>query len=246
MKLVLQTRDIHLLKFVFACRAVTYDQIARRHFQNVSDTVVRRRLKALTKAGYLKTTVIELFDKVVKAVQPQPKIWEAIQDKWPFEIENPHFKTESLEHDVRLANLFLRLEKLNCFRSFMTENLMVSSKALANDSTYESATRIHSDGVLTVIGADGKFQTYAVEMEISKKVPGRYTQKLIEYYISQGLDGVLYVTPDNEVQRVLAKSDLEVGADRDPFVYFADEKDVNSSQSIITFKNRKEQILVFK
>ncbi len=246
MKLILQTRDIQILKFVFACRAVTYNQIGQRHFGNSSSSALRRRLKALARAGYLKTSVIELFEKVIKVVQPLPKSWEAIEGKWPFEIDKPYFKSESLEHDVRLAELFLRFEKLSCFRSFMTENLLASSKILANDPVYESAAKIHSDGVLSLFDSNGQLKIYAIEMELNKKTIQRYTQKLVDYYLSQGLDGVLYVTPDQEIQRLLAKVDSEVCNGRESFLYFALESEVKSNQPNITFKNSKEQILEFK
>jgi hypothetical protein len=246
MKVILQTRDIQILKFIFACRAVTYNQVRQRHFGESSATAARRRLKALARAGYLKTTVIELFEKVIKVVQPLPKSWEAIEGKWPFEIDKPYFKSESLEHDVRLADLFLRFEKLACFRSFITENLLASSKTLANDPVFESAAKIHSDGVLSIIDIEGQLKVYAVEIELSKKTVQRYTQKLVDYYLSQGLDGVLYISPSQEIQRLLAKVDAEVSNEQKSLVYFASEDEVKANQPQIIFKNRKEQALVFK
>lgn len=246
MKLVLQTRDLQVLKFVFACRAVTYNQITRRHFKNVSGVVARRRIKALVRAEYLRSSALQLFGKVTIVVQPLPKIWEAIGDTWPFEIENPHFKTESLEHDVRLAEVFLRFERLHCFHSFYTENLLCSSKALAAQPNYEAAVKIHSDGILSIEGSGGKLQTYAVEMELSKKTPQRYQEKLVEYYISQGLDGILYISPDPDIHRLIARIDSEVCNGSNSLLYFASEEEVKTSEPSIIFKNKNEQALEFK
>lgn len=246
MNFILQPRDIQVLKFVYACRAVTISQIARRHFPKSSPQAVRRRLKILAQAGLIRTDVIELNQKIVKVVQSQAKMWDLIKDKWPFEIDNPLFKTESLEHDVRLTELFLRMEQLSSFKCFWTENLLSSSKALASNSKLESMVKLNSDGILFLSDPMGQDRYYSVELEISKKSPERYTKKLINYYLTQDLSGVLYILSDPELYRLIAKVDSSVSLDREPLVYFVNEKDALSPSASIIFKNRKNQILEFK
>jgi hypothetical protein len=246
MNLILQPRDIQTLKFIFAFRAVTYDQLAKRHFQNVSASAMRRRIRILVKAGYLKTDVIVQFGKTIRVIQPQSKVWDILKSNWPFEIDKPHFKSESVEHDVRLTELFLKFESMTSFCSFMTENLLCSSKVLAADPVYTSASKIHSDGLLSISGAGGQFRNYAVELELNKKTKSRYTQKLIDYYLSGGLDGLLYVVPNMELQNLIAKVDAEVCEGRNSILYFAQEKNVKASNNQIIFQNRKGQILEIK
>src|SRR5207253_7728031 len=98
LKIEVQARDIQILKFVFACRAVSYDQIIRRHFPKTHEVVARRRIRKLADCGYLKVSVMELFGKVARVVQPLPQIWPLIREKWSLEVDTPHFKSESLEH----------------------------------------------------------------------------------------------------------------------------------------------------
>jgi hypothetical protein len=229
------------MKFVFACRAVTYDQIARRHFPKTNEIVVRRRIRRLADAGYLKIGVIDLAGKVVRVVQPLPAMWPVISEKWQFAVDTPHFKSESPEHDVRMAEVFMRLEKLTSYRSFFTENLLQSSTALAEDPRFKDAARIQSDGALTVVDAKGVSKIYAVELELSKKTPDRYRQKFIDYYLAHSLDGVLYVSPEREVVSLVARIDQEISRDRDSIVHFAFESSVLSANPKIIFSNREEQ-----
>lgn len=105
MKIEIQPRDIQVMKFVFACRVVTYDQIIRRHFAMINEAVARRRIRRLGKAGFFKISLLDLGGKAHGVVQPLPKIWPIIREKWSFSIDNPLYKSESPEHDIRLTEV---------------------------------------------------------------------------------------------------------------------------------------------
>ena len=231
------------MRFIFACRVVSYSQIIRRYFPKTHEVVARRRIRSLAKCGYLKISVIELFGKTVHIVQPLPAIWPLIREKWSLEVDRPHFKSESLEHDVRMTELFMQLEKLACFRSFFTENLLQSATALAEDPRFGDIAKNQSDGALSIQDANGNFRIYAVEFEVTKKSPDSYRQKFIDYYLARGIDGVLYISPLREIHSLLARTDEEIGKDREPLVWWGFEKNALSDLEKVTFYNRKEQCL---
>jgi len=240
LKLELQARDIQIMKFVFACRVVTYDQIIRRHFPKTHVVVARRRIRRLADCGYFKVGMLELAGKAIRIVQPLPLLWPLIQEKWPFSVDAPHFKSESQEHDVRLAEVVLRFERLKGYRSFLTENLLQSSSALAEDPRFRDMAKFQSDGALTFEDRDGRLRIYAVEFEFSKKTPERYRQKLTDYYLARGIDGVLYVSPEREIERLVARIDGEISQDRESIVRFASEESALKDQEKITFSIREE------
>ncbi len=246
MKLAIQPRDIQIMKFVFACRVVSYDQIIRRHFPKTKEIVARRRLRKLSKAGFLKVGVLEHFGQIVRVVQPLPQAWPLICEKWSLVVDSPHFKSESLEHDVRMAEIFMKIEKLKCFRSFFTENLLQSSLALAEDPRFRSLAKLQADGALTITDAAGNLKIYGVEFELSKKSPEGYRQKLINYYLAKGIDGVLYVSPKREIQSLLTRIEDEIGKDRTSLVWFSSEDSALTSTGKIIFRNRKGQTLELK
>ena len=94
MKIEIQPRDIQIMKFIFACRVVSYDQIVRRHFPNVHESIAHRRLRMLAHCDFIKVIVIEHFGSMVRLVQPLPKIWPLIGEKWSLQIDVPHYKSE--------------------------------------------------------------------------------------------------------------------------------------------------------
>ena len=239
MKVEVQARDIQVMKFVFACRAVTYDQILRRHFPKTHKVVAWRRIRRLAIDGYFKVSVLEIRGRAVRVVQPLPKMWPLIIKKWPFAVEMPHYKSESPEHDVGVAEIFLRFEKLKCFRSFFTENLLQSSITLAEDPRFKETAKLQSDGALVISDPKGEQRVYALEYELSKKSPDRYRQKFIDYYLARGIDGVLYISSEREVASLIARIDEEISQDRDSIVRFCFELSALSANPKMIFSTRE-------
>ena len=227
------------MRFVFACRVVTYGQITRRHFPKTKPVVARRRIRALADQGYFKTGVIELNGKVMRTVQPLPTTWSLIKDKWPFEVDRPHFKSESIEHDVRLTEILLRFEKMKCYRSFLSENLLQSSTGLANDPRLGGLSKIQPDGVLTIVDQKGCQRIYAVELELSRKSLELYRQKFIDYYLARGLDGVLYISSKPDIESAITNIDLEFSQRRESIMRFTAEKNVLGDSPKVIFSNQK-------
>jgi hypothetical protein len=245
LKIEIQARDIQIMKFVFACRVVTYDQIIRRHFPKIHINVARRRIRKLADCGYFKVSALLIGGQVLRIVQPLPAMWPLISERWPLVVDSPLYKSESLEHDVRMAELFMRLEKLNCYRSFFTENLLQSSSALAQDPRFCDLTKIQADGALTIVDAKENLRIYGVEFELSKKSPEGYRQKLLDYHLAKGIDGVLYISPERQIHALLARVEEEICNEREPFVWRIFEENALKPSEKIIFHNRLEQTLEF-
>lgn len=243
MKIIIQQRDIQILKFVFACRVVSYDQIIRRHFPTTNEALARRRIRGLAKCGYLQISINYINGKSLRVVQPLPAIWSVIGEKWPFGIDVPHFKSKSPEHDVRAAEVFMKFEKLKCFRSYFTENLLQSSSDLAEDPRFSDLVKIQADGALSLEDTKGNLRVYGIEYELSKKSPDGYKQKLTDYFLAKGIDGVFYISPMQEVQTLLTRIESDIGHNRRPLVWFkAEDTSQEASQKII-LKNREGKII---
>jgi len=178
-----------------------------------------------------------------KCFFPEEKCIELISSLWKFKIDKPHFKSESPEHDIRLTELRLRLERLPQFRGFFPENLLQSSSDLAEDTILGDFVKIQSDGALVLKGSESSQLVYSVEMEISLKNAFRYTQKLASYYLSENIDGILYVCSKPAIIQSLKEADIEVRKNRDSILHFVIEKDVFQSSNKIIFTNAKEGFL---
>lgn len=231
MKFEIQERDIQVMKFAFAFRAVTCSQILRRHFKESNEAYALRRIRQLTEEGFLDVSSAFFKNRPVKVLLPNPSIWQHIAEKWPYAIDNPLFKSESPEHDVRLAEIFLRLEMLATFRNFFSENLLQSSAAIARAANLRDTTKTQSDGLIALDFGNGSLKRYAVELEITRKAPERYREKLLSYYLAEGIDGVIYITANEEIRTLVAKADKSVCNGERSRVYLTLESNLVSNEA---------------
>jgi hypothetical protein len=201
----LQKRDREILKFVYLFRAVSFSQLQNRFFSKTFRTVGSRRIRMLASAGYMR--IFQTGEEPLKYryVQLTDKGWNEIRELWPFEIDNPLIKSESPIHDLRLASLVPAFERLSTMRQFMTENLLQSSGALKDDPKFSALSRLQSDGAIVLKPQNGDEYLYGFEFEISKKTPDRYREKLMNYYLASGIDGVLYVSNSQSILDAIAR-----------------------------------------
>lgn len=236
--MILQPRDIQILKFVYACRVVSFKQIRRKFFTNNTKCIPYRRILGLISDRYLDVRCEKKKNYFEKLVSLTELGWKTICDQWSFEIDNPLFKSDSIFHDLRINEILFRLEKLKCFRQYLTENLLQSSSEIQNDIKFRDLSKLYADGALVLNGTSGRIFVYGVELEISKKSPERYIEKLSSYYRADGIDGVLYVVSDQQIYDALVRANSEVCKNQDSILYLALEADVlNESSNSTIFKN---------
>jgi hypothetical protein len=164
------------------------------------------------------------------------KAWPLISENWGFDVDNPHFRSESVRHDFGLTEVALKFEGLQSFARFLPENLLQSSSALAVDPIFRDIIKLQSDGVLILKDKEGRSILYAVEYEISKKSPDRYLKKLRGYYQAGGIDGVLYVCGNQEIADAVARADQQARTENESIVFLAGESGVLKSETKMIFK----------
>jgi DNA-binding PadR family transcriptional regulator len=241
MALEIQERDTRILKFVFACKVASYPQIVQRCFSGCDKSIAYRRIRKLCKDGFLKPFVATNHELEIKYVETTEKAWKAIREQWSFEIDRPHYRSESPLHDLRLNEIFFSLEKLASFRSFYTENLLQSSSALAQEPNLRDLAKFQADGALTIAGRENRSYTYGVELEISKKIPDRYREKLASYYMARKISGVIYICSEREILNSLAQVDAEIRGEKKSILFLGLEDEVLKANGKMYFKNAKEQ-----
>ena len=237
MRIVLQNRDLEILKFVFMFRVVTYDQIRRKFFEASEGSAPRRRIAELCNAHLLMADFVHFKKRPVKCVSLTEKGWERISNIWSFTVDRPYFKSESPEHDLRLAEITSRFENLKLYANFLSENLLQSSSVLLDTAEYRDLINIQADGALELKDQTERRYLYALELEINKKSIERYQKKLSAYYRVGGIDGVIYICANQEIRDLIARVDQGIRTDKHSVVYLGDESSVLESQGKMFFKN---------
>jgi hypothetical protein len=235
MPVELGVRDLEMMKSIFEQRVLTFDQLGRKFFPGRDKSTIRKRINRLCAEGLLKKKTLDLPDTSRKAVLLSERAWDTVKHRWGFEIENPHFQSKSPEHDVLLAEIVMRLKGLRCFKGYVSENVLQSSQAVAENPAFKELAFLQADGGLVVVDEAGNENVFAIEYEFSKKAPDRYEAKLLSYYATHELSGVLYVCSTQEVLSAVARIDQSVCKDRKGFVCSALEADVLKSPDRIHF-----------
>ena len=242
MTIELQQRDVELLRFVYAHRVVSYSQVLRKFFTDRHKSTAAHRLKRLRKHGYVKSAFMPIRNGCAERyLMPSEKSYEVVRHHWGFEIDRPHYKSESIVHDLRLVDLVLRMEKLTQFQKLLPENLLQSSSSLTHDPHLGDLVRAQSDGALYIAGKSGRGFLFALEMELSTKNIERYKSKLSSYYLAERIDGVLYVCADQVIVSLLAKADKEARKDQRSRLHFVLEADAIADSDKITFRNTENK-----
>lgn len=239
----IQRRDIEIMQFAFEFRVVTYNQIRRRYFLGKNESASRNRINHLAKHGFLKTYGWDSSGFLHKCASPTEKAWDVISNSWGYEIQNPHFKSESREHDFRFAEVAMKLQKLKLYEELITENLLQSSLEFKSDPNFRDLVTLQSDGVLKLRDPNKERHLYAIEFELSKKTQDRYVSKLSSYYKAGGIDGVLFVCGTPEIKTLLTRIDTEVRRDQDSTVYLALESEVLRSGEKLLFEASDKSVI---
>lgn len=230
-------RDLEILKFIFSSRVVLLKQIERKFFPGTHRAISAKRMRKLELCGFVKAGALledGMFNKYFISCD---KSLEVTRPLWKFKIDKPHFKSESVDHDIRLTAIRLKLENLRSFRAIFPENLLQSSTDLENDPVLRDFVKVQSDAALVVSLDNKKQSVFSLEMELNSKGLDRYKDKLSIYYLSGNVDGVLYVCPEQSIIRCLQEADTQVRGKRNSFLYFALEKNALDEPNKITFES---------
>ena len=241
----LQPRDMAIMQFVFSSRVATLEQLGKRFFPERHKSAVARRLRQLCSMGFFRAGAILLDGRMQKVFFPESKCIGVVGNLWDFTIDKPQFKSESVSHDIRLGDLRFRLEKLTEYRDFISENLLSSSHELADSQVFGDFVKVHSDGALKLLGKDGLEYLFSIELELTDKGTPRYKEKLAAYYLTNSIEGVIYVCAEQGIIFSLKEADREVRGNRNSILYFGLEKNTIEAPNKIIFENAKEHSIEF-
>ena len=245
MSVELQRRDMEVLKCVFEQRALSYDQIQRHFFSGRTKSVPSSRLMRLWDEGLVGKECRLDKNLMSRYFVPTAKGFAAGRSSWRYWIDNPHFKSESIDHDIRAAEVALKFKKLKCCVEYLPENLLQSSAELKESQDFGAFVRIQSDAALVLRGKTGGEFLFGLEVELSTKTAERYKAKLSHYYIEQRVNGFFYICGNQSVANAVAKADEELRGDKESRLHTALEKDVISPDGqVILYERDGSNILL--
>ena len=151
--------------------------------------------------------------------------------------------SECPSHDIALNGIRQAFEAKSTVQRYYTENVLQSCGEYRDDEKFQPFIELNSDAMAEVDTRIGVLNL-AIEFDATHKSKQRYSQKIDDYYIEYGVDGVLYICVNKYILRVLLRVDEEVAKrhECEPKLYFALLDDVTGAGEKMTFTNANKDI----
>jgi hypothetical protein len=188
-----------LLLYLLQMKFMTMDQIDRKFFKSQS---MAQNFRSLLAHGFLKTKSEELSSESL--IVPTEKAYEILK------LENPEKEVPqalkrvfepAVNHDLKLVELRMRFEELNFIKKWHSE------KSLAEVPLMNRLFQDLPDAICKKPNDKG----YFLELEISKKSPKVYEERIAHYIKvlesremqEQGIEGVIFLCAKEEVCKII-------------------------------------------
>lgn len=194
--IVLTPRDERLLETLYDFGLMTTAQLGRRIFPGVKATTVLRRLRKLSKRGFIASQEGLGRGKFVWSVTAKGGSLIGFPQGYG------HVNRNSLEHDVAVSEVRLTLEEIGAVTDWQSGHLL--KRAVAKPKRGEKPGPF-PDGILLVAKKDHPLPV-AIEVELTAKAAGRYLSVLSSYEQKKSIAAVWYLTSQRSIGKAVLQA----------------------------------------
>lgn len=181
-------RDLELFKKLSSYGMLTTKLVRELVFDSIATTTVLRRLRLLEDCSYVKR---------ILGLESQEVLW-MLTEKGAAEVGLELFKRNwsknMLEHDYKLLNLRLLLERHGLTHSWKPEH-EIRAMIFKASGFRAAKEKIIPDGLMG-IETNGQQVSVAFELELTMKNSTRYDETFRKYGNKQNLHAIWYVAPN--------------------------------------------------
>jgi hypothetical protein len=181
--MILQERDLKLIRLLIRFGVLSTRQIRELVFHEIAHTTVMRRLRLLEGGHYVRRGVTLADGSNTWSVGRRGIEAAGFGHLYHFTNRN------GIEHDVRLTDVRIALERLGIAKDFTPEFEMRASR-MRNFGRDRQPTLI-PDGII-IESIAGESCPIALELELTRKSHRRY-QKILDEYAGKHLHRIWYV-----------------------------------------------------
>lgn len=228
---------VKVLAFLVEQKVAFIPQIYQYCFQGQSISYARKVLSFLERERLIsRQSVLGSGSKFHLAFQVTPKGLQRVLSMAGLEPIKIQLKSNYQEHDVVLTDFRLRFAKCKEVLNFIPENL-IQSKTLEPAYPQLVSFRAHRcDGSVQLL-INGKIIWLAVEFERANKSSDKINDRVLKWYQSEELRGILLVAEDDELKRSLISVDRKTYPHQNRKVFFSTLSEMKSDDSSWKFQD---------
>ena len=231
------------MRLLFESKVLSREQINNQFFPDVSKHTVNRRLRKIVDLGLIKGKPVATGQKIFYGYSLTKRGLAKVKPILPYKVTATRSSSECPLHDLSLNDIRKVFESKDAVQRYYTENVLQTCTELQNDEKFQPFIELNSDAMAEVDSKIGVLNL-AIEFDATHKNKRRYNEKIDDYYVENGVDGVLYICANKYILNALLKVDNEVSERHvcDHKLYFALLEDVTGSTGELTFRNADKHI----
>jgi hypothetical protein len=238
-------RDKKIFRFLFDSKVATAKQIWRRFFLSKSIRSCEMRLSRLVESGWIKCSGHKSHKRLHSVYFLTARAYEDFVMIAGVNDRRRQLQSDSIDHDLTLADLRERFEKNSIVQRVLLENELQSSHEHSSFDELLHLIRIRSDAAVEILVNRQDRYWIPLEYESTLKSIERCKAKLREYYLGYSGAIVFFICKDETVLSRMKVIDRELSKDSRSKMYFALVKDVLSSESKLKFETASGAIRTF-
>lgn len=239
-KLILTGRDIEFFKYLHAVKVATIRQANRDVFMRNHKTCYLRLRKFLKRKFLTVTNTDWKIDRSF-TLSLTNKGMKIITSNMRSLVDGKRFKSNSIDHDLKLVDIRKILVGKNMVKEYYCENQIQTYGIFNSDDELVRFKRMRVDALLGV-QAQGKAKIYIpLELEISVKSTAEYQKKIREIYYYKDLKYLFYVCFDTSSMNKLKKIEQEFASNQTKKILYVTYAELLASSDAVIFTNQDNQ-----
>lgn len=243
-KPMIHIRDVekNLFTHLFLNKVSTSAQIQRDIYQGISHQALYKRLNLLIGLGYVSANYHkELGGRLVYSLSPKG-FTEFVAGKTAKDFRM-QLQSNSIEHDLDLADIRSKLSKFQMVTGYYTENFIQSRIESQDEEKLNGFKGINFDAVVKV-NKDGKDHLLPLEYERTLKFISRYKDYFKKIYSRQEVAAILYICSNQSVLEKIQKYEQTAINNNWPKVFYSTLDEILKSNSVTFYNLKRESIII--
>ncbi len=236
-------RDRKLFMYLFRVKGANIEQINRDIFKTSYGATVSR-LRLLRIAGFLERR----FYSETGISHPKAVYFVTRKGMYAIGYDDVDLKAMELRsnhpsHEIGLGQIRHKFLQLEGCRGYATENeLQTQILSGVEDYDFDAFITLRSDAFMHLQIGENQYRG-AVEYEQSAKTKVRYQLLFQDYYYSNSVDFVIYVTKGKPLKRLIMKSDRELRGERNSKIFCTTMKELLEAENHVVVTNSHDRYL---
>jgi hypothetical protein len=158
-------------------------------------------------------------------------------------IDGKRFKSNSINHDLKLVNVKNMFSQFKMVKSYVTENQIQTYKSYTIDEELKLFKELQIDALANIQDQGKPRISVPIELEISTKSRTEYENKIRDIYYHKGIKFFFYICEDKITEDKIKKVEHGICPNGEKKIFYLSYEMLLSSVGSVKFMNQNNQTI---